>query len=66
MRSLATTKRASDEGRRMMKVEMNTKDRTVYVVANDIAQDLETIDKWLKALRVAREWLRKELSNAPQ
>lgn len=46
-----------------MKVEINTKDRTVYVVANEIALDLETMDKWLKALRVAREWLRKELAN---
>lgn len=45
-----------------MKVEMNTKDRTVYVMANDIAQDLATIDAWLKALKVARGWMRKELS----
>lgn len=53
-----------------MKVEINTKDRSVYVAANDMAHDLETIDKWLKALKVAREWLRKELikpvSDAPQ
>lgn len=47
-----------------MKVEINTKDRTIYVVANDIAQDLETVDKWIKALRVARGWLRKE-TNKP-
>jgi len=44
-----------------MKVEINTKDKTVYVIANDIAQDLATIDKWMKAMKVAREWLRKEL-----
>lgn len=44
-----------------MKVEMNTKDRTIYIMANDIAQDLATVDKWLKAMKVAREWLRKEL-----
>lgn len=47
-----------------MKVEMNTKDRTVYVVANDIAQELATIDAWLKALKVARGWLSKELTKS--
>lgn len=45
-----------------MKVEISTKDRSVYVVANDIAKDLETLDKWLKALRAARRWLVKELT----
>lgn len=49
-----------------MKVEISTKDRSVYMAGNDMALDLETIDKWIKALRVAREWLRKELSNTPQ
>jgi ribosome-binding factor A len=45
-----------------MRVQMDTKDRTIYVSANDIAHDLETVDKWLKAMKVAREWLRKELA----
>jgi hypothetical protein len=44
-----------------MKVEMNTKDRTVYVTANDIAHNLKVIDEWIKALNVARRWLRDEL-----
>lgn len=44
-----------------MKVEINTKERTVYIVAHDIASSLETIDKWLKAIRIARRWLRREL-----
>jgi ribosome-binding factor A len=44
-----------------MKVQVDTKDTTVYISANDIAQDLETIDKWIKALKIAREWMRKEL-----
>lgn len=48
-----------------MKVEINTKDKMVWVSANDTAHSLETIDKWLKALRVAREWLRKELIETP-
>jgi len=44
-----------------MNVEMRTKDRQVYVQANDIAANLETIDLWIKTLKVAREWMRKEL-----
>lgn len=44
-----------------MKVEINTKDKSVWVFANDIASNLETIDKWIAALRIARNWLRKEL-----
>lgn len=44
-----------------MKVEISTKDKSVFVSSNDMATSLETIDKWIKALTVAREWLRKEL-----
>ena len=44
-----------------MKVELNTKDKTVYVNANDVAEDIDTIDQWVKALQIARAWLRKEL-----
>jgi hypothetical protein len=44
-----------------MKVELNTKDKTVYVDANDIAQELAKIDEWIKVLQVARAWLKKAL-----
>ncbi len=47
-----------------MKVEINTKERSVYVVANDITKELEIIDKWIEALRVARRWLRKEIEES--
>ena len=46
-----------------MKVEINTKERTVFVAANDIAKDTATIDKWIEALKVSRTWLRKELNS---
>lgn len=44
-----------------MKVEINTLNRSVYVQANEIAKDLETIDRWIASLRLARRWLRKEI-----
>jgi hypothetical protein len=44
-----------------MKVEINTKDLSVYVQGNDITSDPLVIDQWITALRVAREWLRQEL-----
>jgi len=44
-----------------VKVQIDTKDRTVYVCANHIAQDVKPIDDWIKALRIARKWLAEEL-----
>lgn len=46
-----------------MKVEINTYEKKVIVVANNQATTVVTIDKWIKALKVAREWLRKELED---
>jgi hypothetical protein len=43
-----------------MKVQIDTFDRSVHISANDSTKDLETMDKWIKAIKVAREWLRKE------
>lgn len=44
-----------------MKVEINTKDKSVWVSANDIATDLAVLDRWVAALRIARRWLKREL-----
>lgn len=44
-----------------MKVQIDTKDQTVYVQSNHIAKDLEAIDGWIKVLRIARKWLAEEL-----
>ena len=44
-----------------MRVEIDTSCKKVTVTANESAITLATVDKWIKALRVAREWLRKEL-----
>ncbi len=44
-----------------MKVEINTKDRTVYVQANDMAGNLDQIDRWISAIRTGRAWLKREL-----
>ncbi len=49
-----------------MKVWIDTTAKTVGVSAQDLASDLATIDQWIKALRVAREWLRKELQEKQQ
>ncbi len=44
-----------------MKVWIDTKCKEVGVNANELTDNLAEIDQWIKALRVAREWLRKEL-----
>lgn len=46
-----------------MKMEINTADKSVTIAAHESAHSIATIDKWIKALRVGREWLRKELEN---
>jgi hypothetical protein len=43
-----------------VKVEIDTKDKSVYIQANEITRSIVTIDKWIKTLRMAREWLRKD------
>ena len=43
-----------------MKVEINTYDKTVYVQANEIAKNVADIDRWIKALQIARVWLAKQ------
>jgi hypothetical protein len=47
-----------------MKVELNTKEKSVCITANEIGRDLATLDCWIKSLKVAREWLRKELQKS--
>lgn len=43
-----------------MKVQIDTKERSVYISANDITKSLEELDQWIAALRHARRWLKKE------
>jgi hypothetical protein len=44
-----------------MKIDTNTQDKTIYIFASETTGDIATVDQWIKALRVARKWLRKEL-----
>jgi hypothetical protein len=44
-----------------MKVEINTKESTIYLSANETANTVEIIDKWIETLHVVRRWLKKEL-----
>jgi hypothetical protein len=44
-----------------MKVIIRTRDKAVSVIADESATTVGAVDEWIKALRVAREWLRKEL-----
>lgn len=43
-----------------MKVEIDTKEKSVYLTANDRAMNLQTLDKWIEALRTARRWLKRQ------
>jgi hypothetical protein len=45
-----------------VKVEINTKEKSVYVSANDVVKELNTVDQWIKAMQVSRAWLKKELA----
>jgi hypothetical protein len=47
-----------------VKVEIDTYNRKVTMTANDSATSPATVDKWIKALRVARDWLRKEIASS--
>ena len=44
-----------------MRVEIQTINKRVTIISGNEATDIKTIDGWIRALRVAREWLRKEL-----
>jgi hypothetical protein len=45
-----------------MRVSIATQDKCIIVTAEqEKATTVAEVDKWITALRVAREWLRKEL-----
>lgn len=43
-----------------MKVEIDTKERAVFVSAHQVTKDPAVIENWIKALRVAQKWLREQ------
>jgi len=49
-----------------MKVEINTRmngqQPGVYLHGNDVANDLETINQWLRTILAARRWLKREMN----